>query len=401
MKAARSLLSVMSASAVFFVCTGCAVHRMGAYENAALRVEYEEEFKRRALDPIEGFWRSDNEFVEGVGVTYRTDASSNDGFPFAGRTISVRPKRPLPYAPDFTRIGARFKPSNEDGVYHGQLLMVQGARHFWKDVTIRLLDPTTAETTVHTSEPVLGGATQRSYLVGPAQVLKSRLEVVARRRDDRFIGPTSSAGSGFLVTPSLVGTNNHVVAEAKAIRCFVGDDVVDAKVVAADKDTDLALLKLAREAPADIKPFALGDSSAVKQGSRVFAMGYQITAVVGTKLSVQEGTVSALTGFEGRSSQFQIAMNVHPGSSGGPLLDERGCVLGLVTSKLGLGYMLQTGDIPQGMMFAAKSELIRSLAGAAGVTEQLTFTCPVRPEMDLEKVTENYASGVVRIEVAR
>ena len=72
-----------------------------------------------------------------------------------------------------------------------------------------------------------------------------------------------------------------------------------------------------------------------------------------------------------------------------------------MTSKLGLGYLLKTGDIPQGMTFAVKAELIRTLAGAAGMTDQLMFTCPDRPEMNLEGITEGYASGVVRIEVAR
>lgn len=396
----KTLLRVLCIGLLAAMGSGC-ILPMKTYENPALRQHYEAEFKDRALDPIEGFWRSDNEFVEAIGVVYRTDPTLNEGFPFAARAISVRPKRALPYAPDFTRITGRCKPGSEPGVYHGQLLMVQGKRHFWKDCTIRLLDPTTAETTVHTSEPVLGGATQRSYLVGPAHVVEGRLDAVARRREGDSIPPTSSSGTGFLVSRSVVATNNHVIAEAKRIQCFIGEDAVAASVVATDKDMDLALLKLARQAPADVEPFALADSLGVKQGRRVFAMGYQITDVLGTKLSVQEGTISALSGFEGRSSQFQVSMNVHPGSSGGPLLDERGCVLGLVTGKLGLGYLLNTGDIPQGMMFAVKADLIRVLAAAAGVTDQLKFACPDRPEFDLEGITESYASAVVRIEVAR
>jgi hypothetical protein len=65
---------------------------MRAYENPSLRAQYEEEFRNRTLDPIEGFWRSSNQYVEGVGVTYRIDPAQNDGFPYAARSIMYNPK---------------------------------------------------------------------------------------------------------------------------------------------------------------------------------------------------------------------------------------------------------------------------------------------------------------------
>jgi S1-C subfamily serine protease len=209
--------------------------------------------------------------------------------------------------------------------------------------------------------------------------------------------PTSSSGSGFLISRRIIVTNNHVVANATAITCFVGDQSIDAKVVAADKDIDLSFIWLTRDPPLGTKQFSLGDSSAVKQGRRVFAMGYQLPDILGTKLSVQEGVVGAITGLAGRSSQFQIAMNVHPGRSGGPLLDERGCVVGVVMSKLGVGYLLDTGDIPQGLMFAVKADLIRMLASTTEVRDWDVHSCSVNPEMNLEQITETYSSGVVRI----
>lgn len=399
--------SVLVVSLGAVLLAGCIVpsarYTLSAYENQALRLQYEEEFKHRALDPIEGFWRSDNEFVEGVGVTYRTDPASNDEFPFANRAISLHPKQRLPYSPDFSREGARLKPAGQDGVYYGQMLMVRGADLFWKDVTIRLLDSTTAKFTVRTSEPVLGGATQRAYLVGPPGVLKSRFEASAPPRAYGS-GPTASAGSGFLVAPDLVVTNYHVAADAKTIRCyFAGKDTIDATVLASDRDIDLALLKLARSAPGAIKPLELVDSSTVKQERRVFAMGYQLPDILGEKLSVHEGIVSSVSGLQDRSSQFQVEMNVHPGSSGGPLLDQRGCVLGVVQSKLGgsLEYLLLFDDVPGGIMFAVKADLLRTLGAVAGVTNQLTFSCRGRPERDLEELTELYGSAVVRIEATK
>jgi V8-like Glu-specific endopeptidase len=203
--------------------------------------------------------------------------------------------------------------------------------------------------------------------------VKARLESEARRRPAEASPSGVVGGTGFVVAPALVVTNNHVVAEGKKIQCFIGEESIEARVIASDKDADLALLRLTQPVDSDVRPFLLLETSRVMQGQRVYAMGYQITDVLGTKLSVHEGTVSSLSGFEGRSSQFQIEMSVHPGSSGGPLLDSSGRVLGVVMGKLGLGYLLSTGDVPQGVMFAVKVDILRPVASTAGVLDQRAF----------------------------
>ncbi|MCG3130571.1 MAG: hypothetical protein FLDDKLPJ_01336 [Phycisphaerae bacterium] len=380
--------------------TGCFLP-MRSYENPQLRAQFEKEFSSRELDPIEGFWRSDNEYAEGVGVIYRTDPSLNDGFPFASRTISVHPKRLLPYSPDYTRVGARFKPSLDAGAYHGQMLMVQGARHFWVDSTGRLLDPTTLEYSVQTDTPVLGGSTQRAYLIGPDRVLKSRLAMTHTSRPEAIEVPKSSHGSGFLVSRSHIVTNQHVVQGATDIKCFVNSLEVGAKCIASDPDTDLAILELAAPCSATIQPFRVGRSAEARQGQRVFAMGFQIAHLLGNRLSVHEGILSGLSGLEDRTSQFQVEMSVHPGGSGGPLLDERGVVIGIVTSKLGFGYLLNTGDIPQSMLFAVKSDWLQPLLTTARVMEGIESPASEATLLSLDELTAQFAPAVVRIETTR
>jgi hypothetical protein len=67
------------------------------------------------------------------------------------------------------------------------------------------------------------------------------------------------------------------------------------------------------------------------------------------------GAVSALAGFADNQRQLQISAPVQPGNSGGPLLDMRGQVIGVVVSKLNAGQIArQTGDIPQNVNFAVK-----------------------------------------------
>ena len=57
---------------------------------------------------------------------------------------------------------------------------------------------------------------------------------------------------------------------------------------------------------------------------------------------------------------FQISAPVNPGNSGGPLIDDSGHIVGIVTSKLNaLRIAKETGDIPQGANFAIKSSIIR------------------------------------------
>ena len=70
--------------------------------------------------------------------------------------------------------------------------------------------------------------------------------------------------------------------------------------------------------------------------------------------------MSSLTGIGNDSRMFQISAPVNPGNSGGPLIDDSGHIVGIVTSKLNaLRTAKATGDIHQGANFAIKSSIIR------------------------------------------
>jgi hypothetical protein len=172
-------------------------------------------------------------------------------------------------------------------------------------------------------------------------------------------------------------------------------------LIAQDQRSDLALLKLDGESPADVPTLRLTDSAKVTQGERVYAMGFPLTDVLGNELHVHDGIVSSLFGFGGRASEFQVEMSLNPGNSGGPLLDAGGRVIGIVTSKLGLGYAIQTGTIPEGVTFAIKTDLIRPLISAAGASGQVEFDMAEPTLMRLEDMTATFGKGVVRIEAER
>lgn len=137
-----------------------------------------------------------------------------------------------------------------------------------------------------------------------------------------------ATGSGFVVRPGWVATNQHVVAGAQAVSVFFGDGSSSNGTVRwADADEDLALVAVDRVSNA--APAASWTTAS--PGDPVYVLG----APLGLSWSFTSGIVSQLrpTDIEGRPHiQFDAAVN--PGNSGGPLVDACGRVIGLVRLKL-------------------------------------------------------------------
>ncbi|MGE0760277.1 MAG: S1C family serine protease [Pirellulaceae bacterium] len=367
------------------------------------RSRFETDFSGRSLDPIEGFWRSRNEYIEGTAVVCRTDPAENEGFALAAYPIESRLLQPIPmHPPRHGQVLGRWKPSSTPGVYFGEVLMVRGNEEFWLPATCELLDPTTVQVTYETTSVVYGGRVQKGYLVGPGDVLNTRLTLAERmRKGVRVDVPDASlavGGSAFLVAPDLAITNHHVIAGRVSITCYGDGWSRAASLVAQDDQNDLALLKLSESAPAGSTPLPLGDTAAARQGERVYGMGYPLTDALGTSLHVHEGILSSLTGLQGRASEFQIEMSLNPGSSGGPILNRFGQVIGVATSKLSPGYALQRGTIPEGITFAVKVDMLRPLLATAGRLGDVRADVPIEEPLPLDRVTEMYGASVLRVE---
>jgi len=153
----------------------------------------------------------------------------------------------------------------------------------------------------------------------------------------------AGSGSGFLIAPDGYAlTNSHVAAGRSRLVAETGDgDQIDAELVGDDPATDLALLRLASN---DLPYVELGDSSAVRVGQLVIAMG----SPLGLHATVSTGVASALgrsmRGHDGRliENVVQHSAPINPGNSGGPLVDSRGRVIGINTAIIhgaqGLGF---------------------------------------------------------------
>ncbi len=181
--------------------------------------------------------------------------------------------------------------------------------------------------------------------VGPSVVLIARTEQNAQ----------SGMGSGVLISPDgFALTNSHVVGGQARLTATTHDgDTLAADLVGDDPATDLALVRLA----ARELPFApLGDSSTLRVGQLVIAMGNPY----GFQSTVSTGVVSAL-GRSLRSQQGRLIDNIvqhtaplNPGNSGGPLVDSQGRVVGINTAIIAMA---------QGLGFAVPADIAKWVIG--------------------------------------
>jgi regulator of sirC expression with transglutaminase-like and TPR domain/S1-C subfamily serine protease len=159
-------------------------------------------------------------------------------------------------------------------------------------------------------------------------------------------GKSHGLGTGFVVSPEgLIATNLHVIGEARPISVELKDGTQHAVVAvyASDRKLDLALVQIdAKNLPA--LPLATGEEAAIRQGQPIVVLGNP----QGLRHSVVSGVVSGSRKIDERE-MIQLAIPIEPGNSGGPVLDMRGRVLGVVTMKSlvtdNLGFAMPIGNL--------------------------------------------------------
>ena len=136
-----------------------------------------------------------------------------------------------------------------------------------------------------------------------------------------------------------------------------------ARLVARDEKNDLALLKI-EGAKVKAPPMR----TYIRVGESVAAFGFPLSSFLATSGNFTLGNVTALAGLGDDSRYLQISAPIQPGNSGGPLLDERGNVVGVVAAKLNvLKTAALVGDFPQNVNFAIKASVLSIFLGLNGI----------------------------------
>lgn len=202
----------------------------------------------------------------------------------------------------------------------------------------------------------------------------------------------ASEGSGVIYKIdgdiAYVVTNNHVIADNKALKVQLADGTsVDAELVGTDEYTDLAVLKISSKGVKATAEF--GDSDNVKVGEPAIAIGSPLGAEYAN--SVTSGIVSSLNREvnietdSGVATSYAIQTDaaINPGNSGGPLVNIEGQVIGINSSKIastGASFMNDSVSI-EGMGFAIPSNQVVKI-----INELVKNGEVVRPALGVQMV---------------
>jgi serine protease Do len=203
-----------------------------------------------------------------------------------------------------------------------------------------------------------------------------------------------STGSGFFVSPAghLV-TNDHVVEGCREIDVRLADGRIGgATVLTRSNGDDLAVLKVDMAPPAAAQ-FRAGQP--VRLGEGVVVFGFPLVGSLGSSSGVlSTGHVSALAGPGDHSGILQMSAPVQSGNSGGPLIDQSGNVIGVVTWKSGLLFGDGKIEVLQNMNFAVKSSVVTNLLDAHGVPYVTAASEMDKPTTDIAEAARQYTALV-------
>ncbi|HEX7262066.1 MAG TPA: trypsin-like peptidase domain-containing protein [Luteolibacter sp.] len=170
--------------------------------------------------------------------------------------------------------------------------------------------------------------------------------------------PTQGQGSGVIVTKEgHVMTNHHVIAGQRQIRVTLhGGKTYSARLIGEDDLLDIAVLKI--DANDTFTPLKMGDSSQVKVGQIVMAVGNPF----GLGETVTQGIISAKERSlsDNQRDLFQTDAAINPGNSGGPLVNLRGEIIGINVAIFspdkqnpgfqGVGFSIPSNDVKESLL---------------------------------------------------
>ena len=197
-----------------------------------------------------------------------------------------------------------------------------------------------------------------------------------------------SSGTGFFINDKgVIVTNAHVIKGCQTISVKSRDlGVYTASIITTDVKNDIAVLQLEKFDKKSTFP-ALNYRARLGESSYVF--GYPLTGMLSDTGNFTTGSVSSLQGIGNDSSKLQISTPVQPGNSGGPVLDDKGNLIGIVVGKLdALKNIAATKDIAQNVNFAIKSQILDGVLQAININATSTVSTQIKNSVDIADLAQ-------------
>ena len=181
---------------------------------------------------------------------------------------------------------------------------------------------------------------------------------------------TIGSGSGFYINnKGYALTNNHVVDICKQMVAVVDGREILLRVLNTDKINDVAVLKTDYKSRSHIKI----NEDGAKLGENVIAVGYPLAGRLSDSVKITRGIVSSLSGLDNNIGQIQIDAALQPGNSGGPVLNEKGELIGIASAGLNKLLMAKEAKyIPENVNFAVASPIVVNILKS----KKIKYTTP-------------------------
>jgi len=195
----------------------------------------------------------------------------------------------------------------------------------------------------------------------------------------------AASGTGFIVSKTgHIITNHHVIDGCKNVTVsFFGKDI-EAQILAVDKMNDLAIIK-ASLMPSKVYPVATEDAALLED---IIIAGYPLGKKVSAAIKTSKGSITALAGYGDNYSEFQTDAALNQGNSGGPIMNQKGNVVGVAVANYGKKAGVESFN------FGIKSSTLKTFASANG----LTFLQPNNRDLSNKDLGQLITEGTVYLE---
>jgi S1-C subfamily serine protease len=296
----------------------------------------------RDLAPIEGIWNWDNNAYQAV-ITQNNTGFQED---YEYVAILIRTTRAAWDSGDIKLLlDETASPNIFTGKYYSGERRAVGT-------SFLLTDPNLIET----SPPLGPYGTPLKVLL-----IRSYPKQAAVQATHPSAMPTVSSGTCFVASPDgIVITSQHVI-DGKSefnVRLASGSEY-SARILSASRSNDIAILKIPISESAYLP---LARPRTARAGDYVFTVGFPSSSVLGVQPKFTDGSISAMSGLVDEPTHMQVSIPIQPGNSGGPVVNEKGQVVGIVVATAAIeSFYSETGSLPQNVNWAVKAEYAQLL----------------------------------------